>query len=44
MADAPRSAAIEVEDELVETCRKVLAADRAVVGAQQPPLGRPNTR
>ena len=38
MAEAPGGAAVEAEYELVEVGRKMLLADRAVMGAQQPAL------
>src|SRR3954452_15107122 len=39
VADALGGAAVEPEHVLVEVGRQVLAADRAVVGAQEPALG-----
>jgi hypothetical protein len=37
---AARAAAVEVEHELVEVAGQVRRVDRALVGAQQPPLGQ----
>jgi hypothetical protein len=39
-AAVERAAAVEPEDELIEVGRQVSLADRALVGAQQPPLGQ----
>ena len=39
-AAAGRSAAVEAERELIEVARQVRLVDRALVGAQQPPLGQ----
>jgi hypothetical protein len=44
VADALGGAAVEAEGELVEIGRQVLGLDRAVMGPEQPALGKLNTK
>jgi hypothetical protein len=44
VGDAFGGSAVEAEGELVEVGRQMLLGDRAVVGAEQSALGRPNTK